>query len=82
MGIFRNPELKKHLVLQVLILVVLTVAGFYRDPYTGLMVFLATSLMMLTNVVFTFRRYGVIAKLTDEIDEVLHKDTFKPRSIR
>ncbi|HCW73028.1 MAG TPA: sensor histidine kinase [Clostridiaceae bacterium] len=81
MGIFRNPELKKHLIIQVLILVVLTYAGIYRDPYTGLMVFLASSLMLLTNVVFTFRRYGVIAKLTDEIDDVLHKDTFKPISM-
>ena len=81
MGIFRNPELKKHLLIQVLILVVLTLVGFSRDSFTGVMVLLSSSLMMLTNVFFTFRRYSVLAKLTDEIDEVLHKDVFRPISM-
>ena len=81
MGIFRNPEIKKHILIQVTVSLVLSLLAFYRDALTGGLVLLASVIFMLMNLIFTFRRYKVIARLTEEIDEVLHKDVFRPISM-
>ena len=81
MGIFRNPELKKHLLTQALLSLILVMIAFYRDPFTGVLVLLTSAIFILSNLMFTIRRYRVIAKLTEEIDEVLHKEVFRPISM-
>lgn len=79
--IFRNPELRKHLFIQTLFSLLITLAAFYRDQSAGFMVLFASLFFLLTNFLFTCRRYKMIAKLTEEIDEVLHKDVFRPISM-
>lgn len=81
MGIFRNPELKKHLLTQALLSLILVIIAFYRDPITGGLVLFTSAIFTLLSLRFTFKRYRVIAKLTEEIDEVLHKDVFRPISM-
>lgn len=81
MGIFRNPELKKHLLTQALLSLILVIIAFYRDSITGGLVLFTSAIFILLNLRFTFKRYRVIAKLTEEIDEVLHKDVFRPISM-
>ena len=81
MGIFRNPELKKHLLTQALLSLILVMIAFYQDPTTGGLVLLTSAIFILLNLMFTVRRYQVIAKLTEEIDEVLHKEVFRPISM-
>lgn len=81
MDILRNPELKKHFLTQALLSVILVVIAFYRDPITGVLVLFTSAIFILLNLMFTIRRYKVIAMLTEEIDEVLHKDVFRPISM-
>lgn len=80
MGHFRNPELKKHLLIQTLLSAALTSAGFYLGKVTGFMLLLASAVFMATGILFTYRRYQNLAKLTEEIDQVLHKEIFTPIS--
>lgn len=80
MGIFRNPEVRKILLLESGFTLIASLLGFTLSLEAGLLILLVSSVLMLMNLVFTFKRYQNIAGLTEEMDEVLHREQFSPIS--
>ena len=80
MGIFRNPEVRKILLLESGAALVASLIGFYLSIEAGLLVLIVSAVFMLMNLFFTRRRYENIARLTEEMDEVLHREEFSPIS--
>ena len=80
MGYFRNPELKRHLLIQLMVSLVFAVPGFSVGMITGLLVLGVSAVFMVTDFLFTRRRYANLSRLTEEIDQVLHREVFTPIS--
>lgn len=81
MRLMRNPELKKQLLIQLMIMALFVFIAFSTDQFTGALVLLSSLVIIFSNLVFTHRRYRMLSKLTEELDEVLHKEVFTPISL-
>jgi signal transduction histidine kinase len=68
------------LLLEMLFSALMIIIGFRSGRETGYLLMLLSGLLILMNLFFTFRRYRNIARLTEEMDDVLHKEQFSPIS--
>ncbi len=77
MNFFRNPEIKKNLFFNALLLVLLSIIGFMFSIDIGITVLLVSMLFSFLHFFITYKRYNKIARLGDEIDKILHgKESF------
>ena len=72
MKIFHNPEIRKEVLAALLVIIVLCTVGFLYDVYAGMLVLGCGVLLFLTGLYFAVHRYRAIARLSEELDEVLH----------
>ena len=72
MKIFHNPEIRKEVLAALLVIIVLCTLGFLYDVYAGMLVLGCGVLLFLTGLYFAVHRYRAIARLSEELDEVLH----------
>ncbi|MEE8808311.1 MAG: HAMP domain-containing sensor histidine kinase [Lactimicrobium sp.] len=72
MKVFANPEIRREAVISLLVIAALSVLGFVVNVYAGLLVLLCGALLLGIGWYFTVRRYRAIARLSEELDEVLH----------
>lgn len=72
MKIFHNPEICKEVLAALLVIIVLCTLGFLYDVYAGMLVLGCGVLLFLTGLYFAVHRYRAIARLSEELDEVLH----------
>ncbi|MGI6084851.1 MAG: sensor histidine kinase [Acetivibrionales bacterium] len=72
MGFFRNPEIKKSLMLYALLIFSLTLTGYFFGINYGMTVFIISLLFVSLHYLITFNRYKKIAGLGREIDKILH----------
>lgn len=68
------------LLLEILFSALMIFIGFRSGSEAGYLLMLLSGLLILMNLFFTFRRYRNIARLTEEMDDVLHKEQFSPIS--
>lgn len=68
----RNPEIKKEFILFFLLIIIGTSTGFLISAPVGISVAVSLSLASTIHFTITFKRYRNIAKLSEEIDKVLH----------
>ena len=80
MGFFRNSEVRKNALAQGLLIVITSLIAFQISIQTGLLVLLASCLLMVINFSFTKKRYRNIANITEEMEGMLHKQDFSPIS--
>jgi signal transduction histidine kinase len=69
---FRNPEIKKSIVIYFLASFVLTGAGFFFGNSTGIYVLIISILYISAHFIATYSRYRKIAGLAGEINKILH----------
>jgi len=74
MSFFRNPEIKKSLILYIILILILTIPGFLWGYYDGLTVLTISTLFTFLHFWITFRRYKKLAELGSDIDKILHGD--------
>ena len=74
MSFFRNPEIKKSLILYILLILILTIIGFLLGYYYGLIILATSMLFTALHFCITFRRYKKLAELGSDIDKILHGD--------
>jgi len=74
MSFFRNPEIKKSIILYILLILILTIAGFLIEYYIGLTVLTISTLFTFLHFCITFKRYKKLAELGSDIDKILHGD--------
>ncbi|NLX63294.1 MAG: HAMP domain-containing histidine kinase [Clostridiaceae bacterium] len=74
MSFFRNPEIQKSLIFYILLILILTIAGFLLGYYNGLIVLTISILFTFLHFLITFRRYKKLAELGSDIDRILHGD--------
>ncbi|MFH5837095.1 sensor histidine kinase [Proteiniclasticum sp. C24MP] len=80
MKFLRNPEVRRLLLLEGLFAVLVIFIGFSITRETGLLLILVSGGFILSHLLYTMKRYRNIAKLTEEMDDVLHKEQFSPIS--
>ena len=54
--------------------------GFTVSVYSGLLILLISGMLIFFNLYFTKKRYEKIARLTEEMENILHKEYFSPIS--
>lgn len=72
MNFLRNPEIKKGVIIFIVISVLLCVCGLFISLKCSLYALLCCVIFFAFYVITTKNRYGRIAALTDEIEKVLH----------
>ena len=72
MRIFRNREVRYEAVLHLLLTALLAAAGFVFSPAAGAAALLAGLVFTVLHGVFLRRRYRAIARLSEELDAILH----------
>ncbi|MFZ2256596.1 MAG: HAMP domain-containing sensor histidine kinase [Clostridiaceae bacterium] len=80
MVLFRNPELRKSILAQALLILMFTLIGFQLSWETGWLILISSVFLVLINLGFTKKRYQSLAQLTEELEEVLYKEAFSPIS--
>ena len=75
MNIIRNPEIKKSLLLQLVLAILAVTMGWLHDIYTALCLLLFSVIYMLIHYLFTVRRYRKLKQLSLELDSMLHNNT-------
>lgn len=73
-GILKNKEVRRALLLQVLLSVPAVIAVFAIDTRAGLIVFLLAAVLIGVFLIATYRRYRRIAALAYDINSLLHGD--------
>lgn len=74
MRLFRNPEIKKSLLLFGLFSVAVSIGAFIWNPYFGIYTVAVCLLFILSYLTIMYRRYKRIARLSERIDKLLHGD--------
>ena len=69
---FRNKEIRRIAILYLIIVSVTTAAGFQIGTMAGVLELLSACLLGIIFYMFTGARYQRIAKLSEQIDLVLH----------
>lgn len=72
---FRNPEIKKFLVIDILALILFSFAGFSIGRNTGFLVVGCGLFFILSALFLTWQRYRKLAALSLELDNMLHHQT-------
>ena len=72
MSFFRNPEIKKSLILHIILILILTITGFLFGYNYGFTALIVSALFTVLHFYITFRRYKKLAELGREIDQILH----------
>lgn len=80
MALFRNPELRKSFFAQAFLTLISTLIGFQLSWEAGWLMLITSVVLVLINLGFTKRRYQNLARLTEELEEILHKEAFSPIS--
>lgn len=71
----RNPEIKKFLLSGIIALTAFSIAGFSLDTTAGLLVLGCGLFFFLSTLFLTFWRYQKLARLSLELDNMLHHQT-------
>lgn len=72
MDFFRNPEIKKSLLVYIISLVTTTIFGFYIHTYAGYYTLIIGLFFSILHFSFTYKRYEKISKLSGVLDSILH----------
>ncbi len=72
MKFFRNPEVKRSVVLFLLLSVAATAAAVCWDLQFGIFTLVLSAIFIVLHVGITHRRYERIADLAENIDRILH----------
>jgi hypothetical protein len=72
MGMLRNKEIRQFIALYFLIAVIVIALGFSINPVSGYLTAAAVAAFGILFFSFTNARYKKIARLSDQIDQVLH----------
>ena len=72
MDFLRNPEIKRSLLIHATITVIATSIAFTMGGGAGLLVLILCMVFIGAYLVLTYKRYRQIAKLSSEIDDILH----------
>lgn len=80
MAFLRNSDLKINLAIQGLLILTFASIGLQISLETGLLATASSGSLLVLNLIYTLKRYKRIAQLTEEVDEVLHRDDFSPVS--
>ena len=75
MKIFRNPEVKKTLLLQLCMTAVAIIAAFLMGVSCGILTALLCAAFIAVYLCTTFQRYKRISALAADIDRILHENT-------
>lgn len=75
MGFFRNPEISKTALIWGMLSAAATAAAFAAGPRTGIAALALCLAYSAVHFIITYRRYKNIARLSAEVDRVLHGDT-------
>lgn len=70
----RNKEFQKFSILFLLMAAVFAMVGFVINVYAGILSIISSAVFGIVFFIFTKSRYKSIAKISDEIDLVLHND--------
>lgn len=70
----RNKEFQKFSILFLLMAAVFAMVGFVINMYAGILSIISSAVFGIVFFMFTKSRYKSIAKISDEIDLVLHND--------
>ncbi|WP_394884574.1 sensor histidine kinase [Clostridium butyricum] len=70
----RNKEFQKFSILFLLMAAVFAMVGFVINIYAGILSIISSAVFGIVFFMFTKSRYKSIAKISDEIDHVLHND--------
>lgn len=70
----RNKEFQKFSILFLLMAAVFAMVGFVINVYAGILSIISSAVFGIVFFMFTKSRYKSIAKISDEIDLVLHND--------
>ncbi|WP_428818007.1 sensor histidine kinase (plasmid) [Clostridium butyricum] len=70
----RNKEFQKFSILFLLMAAVFAILGFVINIYAGILSIISSAVFGIVFFIFTKLRYKSIAKISDEIDLVLHND--------
>lgn len=72
MGYFRNPEIRRELILYTVLLGIFSAVGFVFGAWQGIFVFGICAGFAAMHFSSSYRRYQKIRKLSQEIDAILH----------
>lgn len=75
MKLLHNPEIKKGLIVHLILAISATTFGWLHDAYTALCLSLFSTLYLLVYYVFTGARYRKLQQLSLELDSMLHNNT-------
>ena len=75
MFFFRNPEIKRDLLIYGVLWILGSLLGFWVDSMLGLGIFLCGAASGAYHFSVTYRRYQRLRNLSQEIDRVLHGET-------
>lgn len=75
MNILHNPEVKKGLLVHLILAITGVILGGLHDIYTSLCILLFSTLYILVYYIFTGMRYLKLKQLSLELDSMLHDNT-------
>ena len=78
MKLFHNPEVRKALLFQGVLLFFAAAAGFSHDTYTGIFILVFGLTMILFFLLFTKARYKKLESLSFRLNELLHSENPAP----
>lgn len=70
----RNPEIKRELIIEIIVAVIFVAICFYLDIFSGVAALLMAAAIIIIHVIFHKSRYRKLADLCDDIDKVLNGD--------
>lgn len=74
MGLFRNPEIKRAILISAALTAVFSAVAFSFEKTAGLLVLILGVLLILVDVLLSRRRYGKIRRLSETVDRILHEN--------
>lgn len=72
---FRNPEIKRFLLIGIAALIAFSIAGFSLNLTSGLLVLGCGLFFLFTSLFLTLQRYRKLSQLSQELDDMLHHQT-------
>lgn len=80
MSFLRNPEIKKSLISHVILIVLMSIIGFFFSIDAGITTMLVSMIFSILHFFITYKRYKKITRLGNEVDKILHgKESFDLR---
>ncbi len=72
MKLFRNPEVKRNLLILIVLTLLLTAAGAFFNRYLAAGIFVGCAVFTLIHLIITYKQYKRISGFSQEIDSILH----------